>query len=73
MSDPIDLPPPDPVSQYAVLIERLRQAEGAKKVHDEMVARTARIHTQKIQQIRAQLEAEIERLGRALQSARSPK
>lgn len=49
-------------SRYTLLIEKLAEAERAKRVHEEMTRRVLALHDRRIQRTRAELEAEGERL-----------
>ena len=57
-------------SRYTLLFEKLRAAEAAKHMHDEMAARVSALHQARIAQVRKDLEAEGERLRRAIQVSR---
>jgi hypothetical protein len=49
-------------SRYTLLIEQLAAAERAKHVHEAMTRRVLKLHDRKIQETRAELEKEGERL-----------
>lgn len=56
-------------SRYVMLIEKLAQAERAKHVHESMTRRVLRLHDKRIQETRAELEKEGERLRSMLRAA----
>lgn len=64
----LDLTPRDAlrVSQYTILLDQLRAAEQAKKTHDQMMVRTGEIHARNVKKAREALEAEADRLRRAV-------
>ncbi len=57
-------------SRYIVLIERLAEAEQAKNIHMAMAARVLKLHDQRLQKIRAELEAEGDRLRKLIKVAK---
>lgn len=59
------------VSRYTVLIEQLRAAEQAKINHDQMSARVARLHAERVARVRRELEAEGERLRNIIRASRA--
>ena len=65
----IDFTDPDAirVSQYTLLLDRLRAAETAKRTHDAMVERTGELHARRVKKAREALEAEVERLRRVVE------
>lgn len=53
---------PPAASEYTILVYKLRQAQRAQKIHEEMNARMLRRHATRVAEARARLEAEVERL-----------
>lgn len=58
------------VSQYTVLLDRLREVESAQKIHDGMVERTGRIHANRVKKAQEALAAEVGRLRREVEVSR---
>lgn len=54
-------------SRYTLLFEKLEAAERAQIMHAQMSKRIAKRHAEHVAQVRKELEAEGERLRRAIQ------
>jgi len=58
-------------SRYTLLVEKLHAATAAKRVHDAMARRVSLLHDKHIEKVRLELEAEGERLRKAIQVSKA--
>jgi hypothetical protein len=65
----LDVAGPRTASRYTLLIERLHSAQTELGIHLAMSSRVRRVHENRIERVRRELEAEGERLRKIVQHA----